>query len=491
MVTLYDQYGQPASSKRLAREQAVGSIGSVRSPYESLVAPGLTPRKLQHLIARATDGDHADYLQLAVEMEKRDPNYFMALQTRKLAVQELDVKVESSSEDGEDTKVAGAVEDVLNSFAFNAAVLDILDATSKGFSVTEIIWKRSEEIWMPVGYKHRPQRWFFFERDQLEELRLENGSADGELLEPFKYIEHRPHVFSGVPLAGGLARIVAAYHVFKGLAVKSWMAFCEVFGMPMRVGTYTQGASDADKVALAEAVTRIGTDAAAIISETMKIEFLRANASGNAGSDDFFRVLSGWLNREVNTAVLGSNLVDEDGGSFAKAKVLDTLRSDLLKSDAKQLASTVQRCLVRAFVDLNFGARRKATDYPLVGFDTEEPEDLELLAKSLVPFVNLGLPVPIAWVAEKFGITLPEKGEPILKAPAAEAPSEEGEDEGDEPDPESADAEESDDEEPAAKARARASKAAALVARVEELAGRSTNMRSFRRQLNALLERHT
>lgn len=488
MVTLYDPYGQPVKPQGLTREQAIGSLGSVRSPYETLVAPGLTPRKLQHLLQRATEGDHHDYLQLASEIEKRDPNYFMALQTRKLAVQELDIKVEATSKDGEDTKAAQAVEAVVHSDAFNAALLDILDATSKGFSVTEIIWARSEEIWMPVGFKHRPQRWFFFERDQLEELRLEDGTSEGQQLEPFKFIDHRPHVFSGVPLAGGLARIVAAYHVFKGYAVKSWMNFAEVFGMPIRIGTYTQAANDADKHELMRAVTQIGTDAAAVISETMKIEFLRANASGNAGSDEFFKVLASWLNREVNKAVLGSNLVDEDGGSFAKAQALNTLRTDLLKSDAKQLAATVQRCLVRPFIDLNFGARTRATDYPTMGFDTEEPEDLESLAKSLVPFVELGLPVPIAWIAEKFGITLPREDEPILKAPAKAAP---GDADGSDPDDEPAEDEDTTDEEREANARARAAKMSALVAQIEDLAGRSTNMRAFRRQLRelGLLER--
>lgn len=485
MATLYDQYGQPVKSPR-TREQAVGSIGSVRTPYETLVAPGLTPRKLQHLLQRATEGDHHDYLQLASEIEKRDPNYFMALQTRKLAVQALGITVASPSEDGEDTKVTEAVKSVVEGDAFRSAILDILDATSKGFSVTEIIWSRSEELWMPVAFKHRPQRWFFFERDQLEELRLEDGTFEGQQLEPFKFIEHRPHVFSGVPLAGGLARIVAAYHVFKGYAVKNWMTFAEVFGIPLRVGRYDQGASDADKAALERAVTNIGSDAAATIPKTMEIEFLRANASGNAGSDDFFRVLSTWLNREVNKCVLGSNLVDEDGGSFAKAQTLDTLRTDLLDSDARQLASTVQHCLVRPFVDLNFGARTKASEYPKFGFDIEEPEDLESRAKQLTALAALGVEIPTQWVHDTFGIPMPIGNEPVLKAPAPKpAPGDaaDGDEADEEQDPEDS------DEEREANARARVAKARALLARVEELAGRSTNMRSFRRQLRGLLER--
>lgn len=425
-MAILDHRGKPVTSRGLTKEQAFGSVTGVRSPYSPMVAPGLTPEKLEGILRRAIEGDHADYLSLCDEMERRDGNYFSALQTRRLAVQQLERTVEAASPDAEDAKVAAAVQSWLFSPSFGLALNHILDATAKGFSVTEIIWARSEELWKPVGFKHRPQRWFIFDQERVEEVRLYDGTVAGQELQPYKFIVHQPHVFSGSPLAGGLARIVAALHVFKGYAVKDWMAFAEVFGMPIRIGKYTEAAGEEDKEELRRAVTMIGSDAAAVIPDTMKIEFERAAMSGAAGGDGLFMTLAGWLNREVNKTVLGSNIVDEDGGSFAKAVALNELRMDIRNSDAWQCADTIQRDLVVPFVDLNFGVRPREEDYPHANFDTSEPENLEMLAKALPPFIDRGLPVSTKAILEKFGLTEPEAGDPVLGAAAKPGPRRDG-----------------------------------------------------------------
>lgn len=475
---LLDHRGKPVSPSRLNREQAGGSVTSVRSPYEPMVAPGLTPKRLQSLLARAKEGDHADYLSLASEMEQRDGHYFSQLQTRRLAVEELERTVEASSDDPNDVKVADAVESWLFSPSFGMALAHVLDATAKGFSVTEIVWARGEEIWRPVAFKHRPQRWFSFERERVEELRLNNGTPEGEKLEPYKHILHVPNVLPGVLLGGGLARIVAAMHVFKGYAVKDWMAFAEVFGMPVRIGFYNQGASEQDKDDLREAVTNIGSDAAAVIPDTMRIEFERAAMSGSAGGDEFFKTLAEWLDSQTSKVVLGQTMTSDNGSSLAQAQIHNEVRKDIRNSDAWQLANTIQRDLVVPFVDLNFGKRLNDGDYPLANFDVSEPEDLESLAKSLVAFIDRGLPVSQAQILEKFGLSEPTAGEPLL-GPAAK-PGFGSDDDEDEDDDSGSDDDAEDKQATAAELRM-------MLARIGAEAERSTNMRQFRRQIRDLL----
>lgn len=471
MVTLYDHRGKAINPSRLRREQASGSVTSVRSPYEPMVASGLTPKKLQSLLARAKEGDHADYLVLASEMEQRDAHYYSVLQTRRLAVTQLERTVEAPSDSAEDAKVADAIRSWLFSPSFGMALNNVLDALGKGFSVTEIMWARTEEIWKPVQFKHRPQRWFFFERERAEELRLENGTPEGERLEPFKYLVHVPHIFSGLPLAGGLARIVAALHLFKGYAIKDWMAFAEVFGMPIRIGRYVPGATDQEKEELRQAVTAIGSDAAAIIPSTMEILFERASMSGNAGSDEFFMTLADWLNQETSKAVLGQTMTTEDGSSLAQAKVHDEVRTDIRNADAWQLADTIQRDLVVPFVDLNFGARPRFEDYPLVNFDTSEPEDLTALSTALVPFIDRGLPVTHKAILEKFGLPEPDGDEPILAAPIKQQPGDG-----------SADEDDGDNEE-----RAKAAELRTLLARIQTEIEKGTNIRAVRARVRELV----
>ena len=54
----------------------------------------------------------------------------------------------------------------------------------------------------------------------------------------------------------------------------------------------------------------------------------------------------------------------------------------------------------------------------------EEPEDLELLSKSLVPFIDRGLRVEASVVRDKFGIPEPEADAEILGAATARAGAE-------------------------------------------------------------------
>ncbi len=66
--------------------------------------------------------------------------------------------------------------------------------------------------------------------------------------------------------------------------MKDWVIFCEVYGMPLRLGKYDPGASKEDKEALAIAVQTLGTDAAGIISKATEIEFL-TGMSGSVSGD--------------------------------------------------------------------------------------------------------------------------------------------------------------------------------------------------------------
>lgn len=460
MATLLDFRGNPIRSSDLTQEQAVGTLFSVRNPYDEDVVTGLTPSKLAAILRRAREGDHGEFLSMAADMEKRDPHYFSTLQTRKLAVEELDSFVDAPSEDVEDTKVTDAVRRLVRSEKFRGAVLHIMDAVAKGFSVVEILWARSNDMWWPYGYKWRNPRWFQWDQQTGDFLRLVDGSSEGEELHQYKYIIHRPVITSGLSMAGGLARVVAALHVFKGFAIKSWLTFAEVFGMPIRVGKYAPGATEKEKEELRQAVTNIGSDAAAIIPKTMELVFERANASGNAGSDEFFENLAAWLNKETSKAVLGQTMTVEDGSSLAQARVHAEVRKDLRNADAKQFSTTVNRDLIRPFVDLNFGARRYEEEYPSFGLDVSESEDLSIWIQVLPVLISLGVPVSLNFVQNLFGIPEPQEGEQLLERMQEQA-SKEGEGSEEE----------------------REEKARALVARIKSEAEGTTNMRVFRKWL--------
>ncbi len=455
-MKLYDAYGREVDSARLREEQAAPTMAGVRNIY-SIMHPssGLTPEKLVAILREAEFGDPYLYLELAEEMEEKDLHYLAVLSTRKQALAGAGVIVTPASPAAEDRRAADLVADVLNGGAFDlqSALFDILDALGKGFSASEIAWDTAGREWIPRRLLWRDPRWFMFDWISGEELLVrtlrEEGQSsaraapraggaahfggsrwyagvEGEAaigyqpltapLAPFKFVVHIAKAKSGLPVRGGLARAAGWAYLFKNYVLKDWVTFAEVFGQPLRLGKYGPGATEADKQALLSAVANIGTDAAAIIPESMVIEFVETRQAGGA---EIYERFCEFLDRQVSKAVLGQTLTTEipreGGGSRAAAQVHDAVRRDIVESDARRLGATLTRDLARPIVDLNLGPQRR---YPRVALALSEDTDVKLFADVVAELADRGLRVGQRAVLERLGLNAPAADEPVL-APAA------------------------------------------------------------------------
>ena len=422
MVQLLDQFGRPVQINRLREEQARPSLSSVRQIVGGHPAPGLTPARLAGLLRAAEHGVATAYLELAEEMEEKDLHYLSVMGTRKRAVAQLEITVESASDDKRDVENADLVREWLRREELEDEIFDILDAIGKGFSVTEIIWETSSKQWWPALLKRRDQRWFEFDREDGETIRL-RGAGEPEDLHPFKYIIHVTKAKSGIPIRGGLARAAAWSYLFKNYDIKDWVTYIEVHGQPLRVGKYHTGATEADKEVLLRAVANIGSDAAAIIPQSMLIEFVEATKQAGGGAD-IYEKLANWLDRQVSKAVLGQTLTTEvQSGSLAAAKVHEDVRRDIMRSDAGQLAATINRDLVRPLVMLNKGPQER---YPRIVIGLPSNIDMKQYADAVAVLVDRGMKVEQSVVRDKLGLPEPEKDAELLgpiPAPAEQPPA--------------------------------------------------------------------
>lgn len=401
----------PAKKADLAREISGPTTTGIRNHYSDVVASGLTPAKLGQLLRAADEGDPDAYLALAEEMEERDLHYRSQLGTRKGALLGIEPQVEAASDDAADQKIADAVRELVGRPQFGELVEDLVDALGKGYAVCEVIWDTRTTPWEPVAYKWRDQRWFQFDRVDRTTLRLKDvGHPDGIDLAPGKFVVHVPKLKSGIPIRGGLARLASWCFLLKSYTLKDWAQFAEIYGLPLRVGKYHDGASEDDKRVLLRAVRDIAADAGVIIPDRMMLEFVEAGSTG----EPVFGALVDFLNKEVSKGVLGQTMSSEDGSSLAQAKVHDGVRMDLAKMDGRQLGRTVSAQLVVPFVQFNFGPQDAC---PRVTFPIEEPEDLKELADNLVKLVPLGLRVGVSEVRDRFGWPDPGKDEEVLTAP--------------------------------------------------------------------------
>lgn len=408
MVQLVDQYGRPISTAALKKEQAAPTMTGVRRPNTEHQASGLTPGKLGRLLKSSINGDPEAYLALAEDMEERDLHYAGVLGARKLQVAGLDVTVEAASDAPADVENADMIRAFVERDAFETELVDILDATGKGFSATEIIWDTSASQWEPVALKWRDPRWLRFSDEDGETPLLRDPGGD-QPLDPFKWVFHQAKVKSGLPIRGGIARAVCWTFLFKSFTTKDWAIFCEAYGQPLRLGKWGEGASETDKEVLLQAVANIGVDYSAIVPASMSVEFIKADVSG---SHELYEKRSDWLDRQVSKLVLGqTGTTDMTAGGYAQAKVHDGVKADIERSDAKQLAATLNRDLVRPYIDLNKGPQKA---YPKIRIGRPEQVDVEKWMKNVETFVAMGGKIGMSTVRDKIGAPEPGKDEELL-----------------------------------------------------------------------------
>jgi len=405
LVTLYDYLDRPVITKQLTREHAAPTLTGIRSIWNETVASGLTPSRLASLLMEASDGDHWAYLTLAEEMEERDLHYAAELGKRKLAVSRLPITVESASDDAHDKELADAVRSLTVGNNFRALLKDLLDCIGKGFSVVEINWKTGQE-WLPQRYEWRDQRFFQFDQISRREIRLrdEQDSFNGIELAPYKFLTHVHHGKSGIPIRGGIASLAAWAFMCKAYTIKDWLAFAEVFGMPLRMGKYGSTAKDDEIAILKTAVANLGTDAAAVFPESMQVELVEAGNKG--GSADFFERLANYLDNQISKGILGQTASSSGTpGKLGNEELQAEVRDDIRDDDAEALEDTLNRDLVRPFIDLNFGPQEQ---YPQIQLRAVPPEDVAALVNALEKLVPLGLQVEQSVVRDKLGLPDPD-----------------------------------------------------------------------------------
>ena len=386
------------------------AVAQVTDKYSEYPSNGLTPVKLAEIFKEADAGDVLRQMELFEEMEEKDPHLFSQLQTRKNAVTGLDFEIIPFSDDPRDKEIADFIEEQINGIeSLEDVETDLLDAIGKGFAVSEIMWGYDEGHVVVREIKSRHQKRFFWDSlDDSFKVRTKDA-PEGILLPANKFIVHRYKARSGHTSRAGILRVVAWMYLFKNYDLKDWVSFAEVYGLPLRLGKYAPGASEADKVALMQALIQIGADAAGIIPDGTSIDFITTEKTS---SSDLYERLARYCDEQISKAILGQTLTsDSGGGSYAQSKTHNDVRHDLTVADCKSLASTLRRDLIRPLCIFNFGEDKRV---PHIRFDCEESEDLTQTATNIGTLVNeVGLRVPTSFIYKKFSIPEPEADEEV------------------------------------------------------------------------------
>lgn len=422
MTGLVDQYGQPLRREVMTQQIGGPTLAGVRSPIAGYPANGLNPSRLAELLRAADQGEPLEYFELAELIEERDLHYVGVLGTRKRSVSQIDITVEAASDDAEDVRRADMVREWLKRDELADETFDIMDAVGKGVSFTEIIWNTDGANYYPERLEWCDPRFFMFDRTTLRRPMLRGGVEGNEVagfLPPFKFISAQIKAKSGLPIRSGIARVAAWAWMFKAFTQRDWAIFVQTYGQPVRIGKFHEGATKEDKNTLFRAVANIAGDCAAIIPESMSIDFIESK-NVTAGSDLYER-RADWLDRQISKAVLGqTGTTDSKQGGLGDGgnQVHESVREDIETADCKSVGAVLNRDLIRPWMDLNFGPSK---NYPRLVIARPQQEDIKQLTDSLQVFVPMGLRVQASEIRDKLGLSEPESGSEVLQPPATAA----------------------------------------------------------------------
>ncbi|MGL4250677.1 MAG: DUF935 domain-containing protein [Aeromonas sp.] len=382
MGRIIDIHGKAMSLEKEPQTENDAKLAQLRRHYSDHPTIGLTPGKAAAALKEAEEGGLIAQCELAEDMEEKDAHLQSELGKRRRALLGVSWTVEPPrNATPAEKRDAELIRELLEDFTWlDDAIFDATDGILKGFSAQEFSgWEMVEGLQIPKGIIWRDPAWFQTHPDDRNQLRLRDGSQEGVALNPFGWLLHKAKSKSGYLARTGLVRTLVWPFLFKNYSVRDLAEFLEIYGLPVRLGKYPEGATEKEKATLLQAVLSIGHNAGGIIPRGMEIEFENA-ASGQA---DPFVVMMDWCERSMSKAILGGTLTSQaDGKSSTNAlgNVHNEVRQEVRDADLRQLAATLTRDLV----------------YPLRAL------------------VGMGMQIPAQWVRDKLQIPAPKEGEEVL-----------------------------------------------------------------------------
>ena len=398
----------PGTEKPGRPVAGVVALGDRNDRYSTYPSNRLDPRKLAAIFREADEGDVFRQMELFEEMEGKDTHLYSQLQTRKLAVTGLDWEIQEFSAEPVDKKIKDWVEGQLKALnGFTDNLMDLLDAIGKGISFLEIEWgmKNGQTVIKSMDYVH--QKKFFW--DGNDELKVRTDDYPGGIpLPENKFVIHQYKARSGHPSKAGVLRVCAWMYLFKNYDIKDWISFCEVYGMPLRLGTYGATASQEDKDALRQALIEMASDASGIIPAGTSVQFVESNKQSSV---DIYERLARFCDEQMSKAIVGQTLTSDSGGSYAQGKVHNDVRQDLTEADCKSLMETIRRDVIRPLVLYNFGPSANVPYFKISATDTDDLKEMADIYKTLS---GSGLEIPKSFLYRKFNIPAPEGNEAVI-----------------------------------------------------------------------------
>lgn len=384
--------------------------------YPELITDGLTFSQLRSKLNAAVRGDLAMGLNLASEMEAKDGRLRSVANTRRRSLTGLAWEVTSAADVQEenvdrvlaDEAAALVRESFTNLPNWRKTLKHLATGIGPNLAVAELIWSNrtlvdTQTVW--------PQRLIMDPRQPGLVRVITPEERAGIAAEQPKFVVHTPDGEDLFPFRRSLARPQALLFLIKALAVADWAVFCEIFGMPVRTGTYQPGASAEEKRELVDMLQNLGTKAWGAFSSNVQLQLLESSQRGTSP----YQGLAEYCARETAILWLGGNLTTDNTGatgSLAAGVVQDEVKDDLRDDDIETEGETVRTQIIAPMCRYAYWRE----DVPLPYFGRVKPEVIDRIQEAdLIGKAQMaGITIPLAWAHKRLGIPEPQDGEATL-----------------------------------------------------------------------------
>ena len=378
---------------------------------------GMTLTQLRSRINGALSGQLGDGMKLFAEMERKDTRLKSVAATRRMALTNLEWEVVSAAEMQDeiaDAELADqAAAHIRKSFAnlecFDEALEHLATGIGPNLAVLEMVWEGMKLIDLVEVNGSR------LNMEPLEPgvVRIiQRGDHKGVVAELPKFVVHMPHGRTLYPFEKSLSAPQATLWLTKALAFADWKTFCEIFGMPVRIGTYRGSATTDEKKELADMLANMGSKAWGAFSEGVNLQLIESSHRGTSPHKDFMEV----LNRETTILWLGGHLTtDTTGGTgtLAAASVQNEVREDIRDDDIRRESRTIRRQIIAPMIAFHFPGQK----VPLPYFRRIKPEVVDRVqeAQLMAAAQTMGVRVTKKHAHDRLGIPEPDEKDEILK----------------------------------------------------------------------------
>lgn len=425
-LTILDQYGQPISA---ARRMVAAPNPRGMQTYSSHPEIGLTVELLYSYHRSAELGAPIRQMDLYDGLIERHAEMRGMFAERNEDVSGCDFAVMPPPD--RDDKPSRIAAEALQEYLQYSVTLDMISPTYRpaycfrtwlehqgtsvpyGYACTNLVWDIVERLVVPTRFEPIAARRFGApSADRAHEIWLIDGSKS-----VFDLVELQAGCWSITalghrnPYAAGLMRSCSWWVMFALLSFKQWQIFADMFGLPMAIGYYEEGAGKASRDALEDAVRTIGQDGYAVLSALTEL-VIKESARGGDSSTVYPLIMKA-ADQQITKLITGGSLntdVSSTGaGSYNAATVHESRSYRMKRRDATRLEDTFVDSIAKPFVVWN-GMDRAAPPrlkMKLLRDELQRAQALEILGQ--------GMDLSQSQAREEFNLRKPSGPDDVLR----------------------------------------------------------------------------